>query len=238
MPAPNRREEFDLKLVGLETEVEGLAHFVGETIQRSVEALKARDLAVSRQVIEDDDYIDQKQAEIEARCIDLIATQQPVARDLRAIIALLHIGVELERIGDYAEGIGKISLSIGDEQTLKPLIDIPLMAQKATDMLADSINALLTRDTEKAQAVCDSDDEVDDLYDRVYQDLLQYMIEDPDTIQRATYLLWVAHDLERIADRATNIAEQVEFLVKGAGVSMQMAPTRAGQREKALTVFR
>ena len=238
MPAPNRREEFDLKLVGLEAEVEGLAHFVGETIQRSVEALKARDLVASRQVIDDDDYVDDKQAEIEARCIDLIATQQPVARDLRAIIALLHIGVELERIGDYAEGIGKISLSMGEEPTLKPLIDIPLMAQKATDMLSDSIDALLTRDTEKAQAVCDADDEVDDLYDQVYHDLLEYMINDPETVHRATYLLWVAHDLERIADRATNIAEQVEFLVKGAGVSMQMAPTRAGQRERALTVFR
>ena len=235
MPAPNRREEFDLKLVGLEAEVEGLAYFVSETIQRSVEALKARDLVVSRQVIDDDDYIDQKQAEIEARCINLIATQQPVARDLRAIIALLHIGVELERIGDYAEGIGKISLSIGDEDTLKPLIDIPLMSQKATDMLTDSIDALLSRDTEKAQAVKDADDEVDDLYDKVYRDLLEYMINDPQTIQRATYLLWVAHDLERIADRATNIAEQVEFLVKGSSLDVAMSPIRQTQRERVLS---
>ena len=235
MPARNRREEFDLKLMDLEAEVEGLAYFVGETIQRSVEALKARDLAVSRQVIEDDDYIDQKQAEIEARCINLIATQQPVARDLRSIIALLHIGVELERIGDYAEGIGKISLSIGDEQTLKPLIDIPLMSQKATDMLTDSIDALLSRDTEKAQAVRDADDEVDDLYDRVYHDLLEYMINDPNTVQRATYLLWVAHDLERIADRATNIAEQVEFLVNGSSLDIAMSPIRKTQRERVLS---
>ncbi len=236
MPAPNRREEFDLKLVGLEAEVEGLAYFVSEAVHRSVEALKTRDLAASRQVIEDDDYIDLKQAEIEARCIDLIATQQPVARDLRSIIALLHIGVELERMGDYAEGIGKIGLSIGDEQTLKPLIDIPLMAQKATDMLTNSIDALLSRDTEKAQAVCDADDEVDALYDRVYHDLLEYMINDPDTVQRATYLLWVAHDLERIADRATNIAEQVDFLVKGsAGVTA--SPIRETQRERVLASF-
>lgn len=238
MPARNRREEFDLKLVGLEAEVEGLAYFVGETIQRSVEALKARDLAVSRQVIKDDDYIDQKQAEIEARCISLIATQQPVARDLRAIIALLHIGVELERIGDYAEGIGKISLSIGDEDTLKPLIDIPLMSQKATDMLTDSIDALLSRDTEKAKAVRDADDEVDALYDRVYHDLLEYMINDPSTVQRATYLLWVAHDLERIADRATNIAEQVEFLVNGSNLDIAMSPIRQTQRERVLSASR
>jgi phosphate transport system protein len=234
MPVTTRREEFDLKLLGLEAEVEGLAYFVSEAIQRSVEALKSRDLAVSRQVIEDDDYIDQKQSEIEARCISLIATQQPVARDLRSIIALLHIGVELERMGDYAEGIGKISLSIGEEQTLKPLIDIPIMAQKATDMLTDSIDALLTRDTEKAQAVRDSDDEVDALYDKVYHDLLEYMINDPDTVQRATYLLWVAHDLERIADRATNIAEQVEFLVKGSNLDIQMSPIRQTQRERVL----
>jgi phosphate transport system protein len=238
MPARTRREEFDLKLVGLEAEVEALAYYVGEAVHRSVEALKARDLETSRQVIKDDDYIDRKQAEIEARCINLIATQQPVARDLRAIIALLHIGVELERMGDYAEGIGKISLSIGDEQTLKPLIDIPLMAQKATDMLTDSIGALLTRDTEKAQAVRDADDEVDDLYDKVYHDLLEYMINDPETIQRATYLLWVAHDLERIADRATNIAEQVEFLVNGSSLDISMSPSRDTQRERVLVPFR
>ena len=235
MPAPNRREEFDLKLVGLEAEVEGLAYYVGEAIHRSVDALKNRDLAVSRQVIKDDDYIDQKQSEIEFRCIDLIATQQPVARDLRSIIALLHIGVELERMGDYAEGIGKISLSIGEEQTLKPLIDIPLMAQKSTDMLHDSIEALLSRDTGKAEEVCEADDEVDALYDQVYHDLLEYMIDDPTTIQRATYLLWVAHDLERIADRATNIAEQVIFLVKGSSLDIPMSPIRDTQRERVLT---
>jgi phosphate transport system protein len=238
MPVRTRREEFDLKLVGLEAEVEGLAYYVGEAVHRAVDALKNRDLVVSRQVIEDDDYVDLKQSEIESRCIDLIATQQPVARDLRSIIALLHIGVELERMGDYAEGIGKISLSIGEEQTLKPLIDIPLMAQKATDMLTDSIGALLTRDTEKAQAVRDADDEVDDLYDKVYHDLLEYMINDPETIQRATYLLWVAHDLERIADRATNIAEQVEFLVNGSSLDISMSPSRDTQRERVLVPFR
>ena len=238
MTVPTRREEFDLKLVGLEAEVEGLAYFVSDAVHRSVEALKARDLAISRQVIDDDDYVDRKQAEIETRCINLIATQQPVARDLRSIIALLHIGVELERIGDYAEGIGKISLAIGEEQTLKPLIDIPLMAQKATDMLTESIGSLLSRDTERAQAVRDADDEVDDLYSKVYHDLLEYMINDPQTVQRATYLLWVAHDLERIADRATNIAEQVEFLVKGSNLDIEMSPIRDTQRERVLTADR
>ena len=220
MAVTTRREEFDLKLVGLEAEVESLAHFVSEAVHRSVEALKARDLVVSRQVIEDDDYVDRKQAEIESSCINLIATQQPVARDLRSIIALMHIGSELERMGDYAEGISKISMSIGDEQPIKPLIDIPLMAEKATDMLNESIDALINRDVEKAMAVKDADDEVDNLYAQVYHDLLAYMSADPDTIKKATYLLWVAHDLERIADRATNIAEQVMFLVQGTSVEV------------------
>ena len=186
MLTPTRREEFDLKLVGLEGEVEALAEVVSQSVIRSVDALKNRDLAASQKVVDFDDYIDDKQSEIEDRCIHLIATQQPVARDLRAIIALLHIAVELERMGDYSEGIGKISLLIGPEQTLKPLIDIPRMAEKATAMLRDSIDALLNRDTAKAQAVVDADDEVDDLYDQVYRELLLYMIEDPQTIQRAT----------------------------------------------------
>ena len=209
------REDFDQQLNILEQEVGVLAGFVEKSIHRSVEALKHRDLEESRQVIQDDDYVDQKRFEIEERCVDLIATQQPMARDLRAIIALLHIVVELERMGDYAEGIGKISLAMGDAPTLKPLIDIPRMADKATEMLRDSIDSLFSRDVVKAHQVSHADDEVDDLYDQVYRELLLFMIQDPQTIQRATYLLWVAHDIERIADRATNIAERVIFLVTG-----------------------
>ena len=153
----------------------------------------------------------------------MIASQQPMARDLRAIIALLHIVVELERMGDYAEGIAKISLSMGDAPPLKPLIDIPRMADKATEMLRNSIDSLLSRDIIKAQQVCQADDEVDDLYDQVYRELLLFMIQDPKTIQRATYLLWVSHDLERIADRATNIAERVIFLVTGKMVEINVS---------------
>ena len=134
---------------------------------------------------------------------------------MRVIIALLHIVVELERMGDYAEGIAKISIAMGDSSPLKPLIDIPRMAEKATEMLRDSIDCLLNRDLVKANQVCQADDEVDELYDQVYRELLLFMIQDPQTIQRATYLLWVSHDLERIADRATNIAERVIFLVTG-----------------------
>ena len=171
----------------------------------------------------EDDYIDQKRFEIEERCMDMIATQQPMARDLRAIIALMHIVVELERMGDYAEGIAKISLMLGQEPTLKPLIDIPRMADKATDMLRNSIDALTNRDLVKAQHVCQSDDEVDELYDQVYRELLLFMIQDPKTIERATHLLWVAHDVERIADRATNIAERVIFLITGKLVEINIS---------------
>jgi phosphate transport system protein len=217
------REELDQQLNILQQDVVTLAGVVEKSVQRAVDALKRRDLEASRQVVAEDDYIDQKRFEIEDRCVDLIATQQPMARDLRSIIALLHIGVELERMGDYAEGIAKISLLMGDAPPLKPLIDIPRMADKATAMLRDSMDSLLNRDLVKAQHVCQSDDDVDELYDQVYRELLLFMIQDPSTIERATYLLWVAHDLERIADRATNIAERVIFLVTGKLVEINVS---------------
>ena len=209
------RTDLDRRIKNLYQEVALLANVVDKAINRSVEALKARDLVESKQLISEDDYIDQKRYEIEDLCVDLIATQQPMAGDLRAIIAMLHITVELERMGDYAEGIAKISLLMGDDPPLKPLIDIPRMAVKATEMLRDSIDALVQRDEIMANRVIKDDDEVDDLYDQVYRELLLFMIQDPRTIQRATYLLWAAHDLERIADRATNIAERVIYLVSG-----------------------
>jgi phosphate transport system protein len=209
------RIDLDRQLGQLQQEVVSLAEVVDKAIIRAVDALKRRDLEESQQVIHEDDYIDQKRYEVEERCIDLIATQQPMARDLRTIIALLHISVELERIGDYAEGISKISLMMGEEPPLKPLIDIPRMADKATQMLRDSMDSLVSRDVVKANQVLQDDDEVDGLYDQVYRELLVIMIQDPQTIEKATYLLWTAHDLERIADRATNIAERVIFLVTG-----------------------
>ncbi len=209
------RVDLDHQLSSLQQDVVVLSGIVEKAIHQAVDALKRRDMDASRQVVEQDDYIDQKRFEVEDRCIDLIATQQPMARDLRTIISLLHIVVELERMGDYAEGIAKISLLMGGAPPVKPLINIPLMAEKSTQMLRDSMDALLDRDIVKAHHVCQADDQVDELYDRVHQDLLIFMREDPETIQRATYLLWVAHDLERIADRATNIAERVIFLVTG-----------------------
>ena len=209
------RVDFDRHLRALQDDLLVLGSMVEKAIAKALDALKRRDLAASRQVVQEDDAIDQQRFQLEEKCIELIATQQPMARDLRTLITILHVAVELERMGDYAEGIGKISLMMGDEPPLKPLIDIPRMAEKATDMLRRSLDALISRDTAAATQVCKDDDEVDALYDQVYRELLTYMLQDPKTIQRATHLLWVAHDLERTADRATNIAELVIYLVTG-----------------------
>ena len=210
------RGDLDRRLQQLEAEVVSLGNVLEKAVKRSVDALSTRDLEENRQVISGDDYIDQKRYEIEDRCINIIATQQPMARDLRNIICLQHVTEELERIGDYAEGISKISLSIGENQPMQPPAEIPLMADKATTMLRLSIDALSSRDTIKAAQVWHNDDEVDALYDQVYRELLTSMVQDPRSIQRATYLLWVSHDLERIADRSTNIAERVIYMVTGS----------------------
>ncbi len=209
------RVDFDVHLRALQDDLLILGSMVEKAVAKAVDALKRRDLESSRQVVREDDFIDQKRFEIEEQCVELIATQQPLARDLRRLIAILHISVELERIGDYAEGIGKVSLMMGEELPLKPLIDIPRMAEKGIDMLRRSLDALVNRDQVAAIQVCRDDDEVDAIYDQVYRELLVFMIQDPKTIQRATYLLWVAHDLERVADRSTNIAERVIYLVTG-----------------------
>lgn len=209
------RTDYQRLLQALQDDVLTLGSMVEKALLKSVDALKRRDLEDSRRVIEGDTLIDQKRYDIEERCIDLIATQQPLARDLRTIVAILYICNELERMGDYAEGIAKISLMMGEEPPLKPLIDIPRMAERAVQMIRDSLDALIQRDVGKAIQVCKDDDEVDALYDQVYRELLTFMIQDPKTIQRATYLLWVSHNLERTADRATNIGERVIFLVTG-----------------------
>ena len=209
------RTDFDKDLTHLQDELLLLGGMVEKAVARSMDALRRRDLEASRQVVKEDDIIDQKRFDLEERCIELIATQQPLAGDLRILITVLHVAVELERMGDYAEGIARISLMMGDEPPLKPLIDIPRMADLSAGMLRRSLDAFVNRDVVSAMAVCDDDDKVDDLYDQVYRELLTYMLEDSGAIRRATYLLWVAHNLERIADRTTNIAERVIFLVTG-----------------------
>ena len=219
------RADFNRSLKRLESELIILGNLVEGAVEKSVLSLKDRDLETSKIVIAEDDIIDLKRFELEDQCVHLVATQQPLATDLRTIITVLHVSVELERIGDYAEGIAKISLMMGNEPPLKPLIDIPRMANCSIDMMHRGMDALIRaidaeEDVESikqdALKVCDDDDEVDNLYDQVYRELLLFMMQDPHAIQRATYLLWVAHNLERIADRATNIAERVIYLVTGS----------------------
>ena len=209
------RTEFDRSLQEIEDELLVLGSMVEKSIDRSVLALKNRDLSLSKTVIDDDDLIDDLRNKIEEKCISVIATQNPMAGDLRTVISVLYIAEELERMGDYAEGIAKISLSIGKEPMLKPLVDIPRMAEKSSKMLSNSLDALVNRDEPLAIQVCRDDSEVDELYNQVYRELLTFMISDPKTIERATYLLWVSHNIERIADRATNISERVLYLITG-----------------------
>ena len=209
------REAFRDNIKELERELIDMGEMVIRAVNRSLEALKSRNKNEAKRIISDDLLINKKRWDIEEKCINLIATQQPVATDLREIIALLNIITDLERMGDHAEGIAKIVLMLGDEPLVKPLIDIPRMADKAVGMIKKSIEAFVKRDAKAARAICDEDDEVDRLYDQVYRELLTFMIEDPTTITRATYLMWAAHNLERIADRVTNICERIVFLVTG-----------------------
>jgi phosphate transport system protein len=209
------RTTFHKRLREIQDDILAMGSMVEKAISRSIEALKNRDLALAHQIIADDQKINEKRFEIEEKCIQLIATQQPMASDLRIIMSVHSITSELERIADHAEGIAKIAVMIGDEPPLKPLIDIPRMADKTNDMLRRSLEALVNRDAGAAREIISEDDEVDNLYNQVFRELLTFMLEDPKTITRATRLIWVAHNLERSADRVTNICERVVFIVTG-----------------------
>ena len=209
------RTAFERQLTEIQDDMLALATMAEAAIERSIDALKNRDVELARQIIADDLKINEKRYNTEEKCLELVATQQPLASDLRTIVAVLHIIVDLERIADHAEGNAKLALMLADEPPLKPYIDIPRMAQKGIEMLRASLEAFKDRDTERARAICEMDDEVDALYEQVYHELLTYMIQDPQSILRATYLIWVAHNLERIADRVTNICERVVFMVTG-----------------------
>jgi phosphate transport system protein len=209
------RTDFHKKLREIQDDVLAMGSMAEKAVAASVKALKERDVAKAQQVVADDPKINRKRFDIEEKCVQIIATQQPMASDLRAIICVLNIITDIERIGDHAEGIAKIVVMIGDEPPLKPLIDIPRMAEKVNDMLHRSLDALINRDAGAARKIAAEDDEVDQLYDQVFRELLTFMAEDPKTITRATRLIWVAHNLERSADRVTNICERVVYMVTG-----------------------
>jgi len=209
------RSMYHKKLREIQDEVLVMGSLVSEAILRSIDALKNRDLDLAEQIVAGDQKINDLRFEIEEKCIQLIVTQQPIANELRIIIAVLNIITEVERIGDYAEGIAKITIMIGDEPPVKPLIDIPLMAEQAVDMLRRSLDAFINQDADAARKICIEDDIVDNLYDQIYLELLGLMMKDPQIVSRATRLIWVAHDLERSADRVTNICERVIFVITG-----------------------
>lgn len=209
------RSTFHRELERLQDEVLILGSMVEKAITRSVDALRARDVDAARMVRAEDILINRKRFEIEEATLLQIATQQPMASDLRRLAAILHIVTDLERMGDYAAGIAQICVEIGDQPHIKPLIDIPRMADKAVSMLRRSLDAFVDRDVLGAEAIASEDDDVDALYQQVYRELLTIMLANPRTIDQATHLLWVAHNLERVADRVQNICERVVFVSTG-----------------------
>ncbi len=209
------RALFEKKLREMQDDILIMSSMVEKAIQRSVESLRNRDVVQSNSVVHDDIAINAKRYEIEEKCIHTIALQQPMAADLRVLVAILFIATELERMADHAEGIARINLMLGDEPLPRPLGEIGEMAEKAGDMLRRSLTAFVDRDDQAARLICDEDDQIDTLYDASYAALIQEMIRTPADVQRITYLIWTAHNLERIADRVTNICERVIFMVTG-----------------------
>lgn len=209
------RVVFSNQLQELRDDVVALSSMVDKAIARSVDSLKRQDLNLAHQVYAGDAEINQERWKTEERALNVIATQAPMASDLRVISSVMHIVVDLERMGDHAAGIAKIVIETANEPLLKPLVDIPRMSELSRTMLADSITAFIEGQADFAREIVMRDDDVDQLYDQIYRELLTYMMADPGTINRATHLLWAAHNLERIADRVTNICERVIFSVTG-----------------------
>ena len=209
------RTEYEHQLQRLRDDVVAMASMVDKAIAGSTEAMRRQDVRLAEELVAADRAINDHRWATEERALLLIATQAPMAGDLRTIAAVIHIVTDLERKADHAAGNAKIVIQTADEPLLKPLVDLPRMSELARAMLDDSITAFIRSDAEAARAVAARDDDVDALYDQIYRELLTFMLADPGTINRATHLLWAAHNLERIADRVTNICERVVFAVTG-----------------------
>ena len=225
------RKTFETEIQQVKDDVLMLGSMVEQAILGSVEALKKRDRKASEKIFAEDKEINKKRFEIENKLMILIATQQPMAHDLRLLASTMEIISELERMGDYAKGIANINIRMGDEPLLKPLIDIPRMAQKGADMLHRALTAFIHEDLDTARSIPREDDEVDGLYNQVYHELMMFVIQDPKTIERANWLLWVAHNLERVADRVTNICERTVFI--STGEMVEIPNTDPGYWEQA-----
>jgi phosphate transport system protein len=214
------REHYDQQLRGLQDDLLRLASLVESAIARSITALQHQDVEEARRIIAEDDVIDRRQYALEDKALLLIARQAPMAADLRMISAVISIASELERIGDYAEGIAKITIRGASEPLLTSLGDLPRMAEQALRMLREALDAFVSRDVAAARRLATDDNEIDSLTSRIQDDLLGHMLRDPRTIERAIHLIFVAHNVERVADRTTNIAERLIFLVTGEIVDL------------------
>jgi phosphate transport system protein len=215
MPLTRSRQGLEEGVLGLQRDLRSLASLVDVAIERSIRALEHLDRSLAESVVADDARINELRFKVEDDAIHLIAQQQPLASDLRTVIAVINVIVELERMGDYCVGIAKVALLHEDRPLLKPLIDVPRMAQLCREILRAAVDAFISRDAPAARAVGQRDDEIDQLYEQVYRELLAFMLNDPRTIDRATWLIWVAHNLERIGDRVQNICERTIFEVTG-----------------------
>ena len=209
------RDLFRREITELQDEVLILGSMAEKALMDAMESLRDGDHRWSQKIVEDDTRINAKRFEIEERVIFVIASQQPMATDLRALVSMLFIITDLERIADHAEGVARINMMLADEPLPRRLGYIPAMADRTVAMLRDSLKAFIEQDIAAARQICEADDEVDRLQDRVYEDSTAAMIADPSTIQRNTYMLWTAHNLERIAYRCTNICERNIYLVTG-----------------------
>ena len=209
------RKAFEKEIQQIKDEVLVLGSMVEQAILDSVEQLKKRDVTASQALYDADEEINARRYAIEEQVMVAIATQQPMAHDLRLLASLLEVAGELERMGDYAKGIARINVLMGDQPLLKPLIDIPRMARKGTNMLHRALTAFMEEDTKAALIIPNEDDEVDALYDQIYNELMMFVIQDAKAIERSNWLLWVAHNLERVSDRVTNICERTIFVATG-----------------------
>lgn len=214
------REYYQQELARLKDELYLLGSMVSTALNNSLDALINHDQEAAVRVIIGDRQINTKRYRIEEDCLILIATQAPMARDLRFLAGVLEIVSELERIGDYAKGIAQITQYIGDAPHVKPLVHIPRMCELVTDMLKRSLDAFIDADTEAARAIPKEDDLVDNLYNIVNKDLISLIVENPKIIDHANYLSWAAHNLERAADRVTNICERVIYTATGELIEM------------------
>jgi phosphate transport system protein len=214
------RETLDRAIEELLKEIIAQGDMVEKALEESVNSLVNRDVNAGKAIYDADRQINKKHFDIEENVITLIATQQPMARDLRLLTAILEVTTELERMGDYAKGIARITVRIGQEPLLEPIDQISPMAEVCVDLLHRALHAFVDKDAEAARVIPQEDDKVDAFYNRIYRDLMTHMIEDPSTIDQANHLLWVAHNLERVADRVTNVCERIVFVVTGTLLEM------------------